>query len=212
MPALPWANPSREMQARVDELAQFLGSRGAKVAEAMPAIDIEEYFRDYLTLLIVESTAGQDREDRARAAQRFASDDSLLGAQALGYTLDAAGHIGLLRRREIAREAWRQFFTEWDVLIAPTALDAAFPHQEGDQDARLLQIDGDEVPYMMNILYPMWAIYAGLPATAFPAGLNRAGLPLGLQAIGPYLEDRTTMTFAGLIEREWRAFEPPPGY
>ena len=64
----------------------------------------------------------------------------------------------------------------------------------------------------MNIVYPMWAIYTGQPATAFPAGLSSAGLPLGLQAIGPYLEDRTTIRFAQLVEREWYRFEPPPGY
>ena len=69
-----------------------------------------------------------------------------------------------------------------------------------------------KVDYLLNIVYPMWAIYTGQPATAFPAGLNSDGLPLGLQAIGPYLEDRTTIRFAQLLEREWYSFEPPPGY
>jgi amidase len=58
----------------------------------------------------------------------------------------------------------------------------------------------------------MWAIFAGQPSTAFPAGLDRRGLPLGLQAIGPYLEDRTPLQFAQLLERDWNRFEPPPGY
>ena len=49
----------------------------------------------------------------------------------------------------------------------------------------------------------MPAIFAGLPSTAFPGGLNEAGLPLGLQAIGPYLEDRTTLQFAQLVEEAW---------
>ena len=61
-------------------------------------------------------------------------------------------------------------------------------------------------------MYPMWAILPGQPATAFPAGLDPKGLPLGLQAIGPYLEDRTTLRFAQLLEREWQGFQPPPGY
>ena len=66
--------------------------------------------------------------------------------------------------------------------------------------------------YMSNIVYPMWAIHTGQPATAFPAGLSSSGLPVGLQAIGPYLGDRTTMRFAQLLEREWHSFQPPPGY
>lgn len=212
MPSLPWVSPSAEMQRKVDDLAEFLGRQGAKVAEAIPPFDIDQYLHDYLQLLVVESAAGMAREAREAAAQRMIGEDPIANAQAEGFILDAAGHIGLLGRREIAREAWRAFFREWDVLIAPMALDAAFRHQEGPQDQRTIAVDGDEVPYMMNIVYSMWAIFAGLPSTAFPAGLSAAGLPLGLQAIGPYLEDRTTLRFAQLLEREWQAFQPPPGY
>jgi Asp-tRNA(Asn)/Glu-tRNA(Gln) amidotransferase A subunit family amidase len=35
---------------------------------------------------------------------------------------------------------------------------------------------------------------------------------MGLQAFGSYLEDRATLRFAQLLEREWHAFEKPPGY
>ena len=50
------------------------------------------------------------------------------------------------------------------------------------------------------------------PQRRYPAGLGSSRLPVGLQAIGPYLGDRTTMQFARLLEREWHAFEAPPGY
>lgn len=43
-------------------------------------------------------------------------------------------------------------------------------------------------------------------------GSTAQGLPLGLQAIGPYLEDRTTFRFAQCLERGWYSFERPPGY
>ena len=54
--------------------------------------------------------------------------------------------------------------------------------------------------------------FSGQPATAFPWGRTKGGLPIGLQAIGPYLEDRTTITFAALLEREFGGFTAPPGY
>ena len=136
----------------------------------------------------------------------------MLSAQAEGFVIDAAGYLALVRRRELARAAWRAFFKDWDVLIGPMTLDAAFEHQTGAWNERTLRIDNETVPYGLNLVYPMWAIFAGQPSTAFPAGLNRAGLPLGLQAIGPYLEDRTTLRFAQLLEREWQGFIPPPGY
>jgi hypothetical protein len=43
-------------------------------------------------------------------------------------------------------------------------------------------------------------------------GRTRNGLPIGLQAIGPYLEDRTPITFAALLEQAFGGFVPPPGY
>jgi amidase len=56
------------------------------------------------------------------------------------------------------------------------------------------------------------ATTCGLPATAAPIDLSPSGLPIGVQIIGPYLEDRTTIAFAELLEREFGGFVPPPGY
>ena len=213
MPLLALVEPSAAMAAKVDELATFLGNAGATVAEAMPAIDHDAYFHDYLVLLTMLTGQGQSRAEReARAAGLRNASDVVAAAIADGSVLDAYDLQLLLGRRARAQQEWRSFFTQWDVLVCPTALDAAFTHQSDPQNERTLDVDDRSVPYMLNIVYPMWAIFAGLPATAFPAGLNTQGLPLGLQAIGPYLEDRTTLRFAQLLEHHWHRFEPPPGY
>lgn len=213
MPPSAIVEPSVAMQGKVDELASFLAGRGATVATAMPDLDELEHFHDYLVLLNVVLTPGTDAAEREALARRFEATGGHIGAaQAAGLRLDAAGLLQLLSRRERVRDAWRRFFTEWDVLMCPTALDAAFPHATGSQPTRVLRVDGVDVPYMHNIVYPHWAIFGGQPATAFPAGRNAGGLPLGLQAIGPYLEDRTTLRFAQLLEREWYAFERPPEF
>lgn len=214
MPAtLPWARPAQAMQARVEALADHLSRQGATVGEALPDFDLQTYFEDYLRLLMVQTTQGQSREEReANAGHMRASGDPLNIAQGEGMMLDAAGYVALVRRREAARSAWKAFFRDWDILLGPMTLDAAFPHQDQPFHQRSLIIDGEEVPYGRNLVYPMWAIFAGLPSTAFPGGLSPEGLPLGLQAIGPYLEDWTTLRFAQLLERDWQAFQPPPGY
>ena len=49
-------------------------------------------------------------------------------------------------------------------------------------------------------------------AVPFPISRSETGLPIGVQIVGPYLEDRTTIRFAELIEREFGGFTPPPGY
>jgi amidase len=60
-----------------------------------------------------------------------------------------------------------------------------------------------------------WADLANvsyLPATVAPIGLTSDGLPVGVQIIGPYLEDRTTIHFAKLIEENFYGFQPPSGF
>ena len=43
-----------------------------------------------------------------------------------------------------------------------------------------------------------------------PIGHDESGLPIGVQIIGGYLDDRSTIAFAGLVEREFGGFAPPP--
>jgi amidase len=88
----------------------------------------------------------------------------------------------------------------------------AFLHPTIGPSQRTLEIGGQACGFDYLSFYPSLATGAGLPATAFPAGFNRAGLPLGLQAVGPFLEDWTTLKFAELLEREFGGFCVPPGF
>ena len=53
---------------------------------------------------------------------------------------------------------------------------------------------------------------AHLPATAVPVGLSTDGLPIGVQVVGPYLEDRTALDVARHVFRTSGGFRRPPGY
>jgi amidase len=68
MPPMPWVKAASEMQGKVDELAHFLSQRGAKVAQGMPNLDFEQYFRDYLCLLTVITSQGRSRAEREATA------------------------------------------------------------------------------------------------------------------------------------------------
>jgi amidase len=63
-------------------------------------------------------------------------------------------------------------------------------------------IDGAQVPYFSQLAWPGIATYRGLPATCVPVGRTGDGLPVGVQIIGPYWEDRMTIALAGLIEQQ----------
>ena len=66
------------------------------------------------------------------------------------------------------------------------------------------------IAYPDQLAWPGIATLPGLPATAIPIGLSPEGLPVGVQIVGPWLEDRTPLKLAELIEREFGGFVPPP--
>ncbi|MGH6912046.1 MAG: amidase family protein, partial [Phenylobacterium sp.] len=118
--------------------------------------------------------------------------------------------MGLLDGQEMTRRAWAALFADIDVVLAPAFGAAAFPHTVvGPETANGLLIDGQPTPYFAQLAWPGMATFANLPATAIPIGRTKAGLPIGAQVIGPYLEDLTTIGFAGLVEREFCGFVPP---
>jgi amidase len=51
-----------------------------------------------------------------------------------------------------------------------------------------------------------------LPAVVAPVGLTASGLPVGVQIVAPYLEDRTAIDVAARIAEVTGGFQPPPGY
>ena len=73
-------------------------------------------------------------------------------------------------------------------------------------------VNGKRVPVTDHLF---WAGYTGvslLPSSAAPCGFTPGGLPVGVQIVGPQYGDLTCLAFARLLEREFQAFVPPPGY
>src|SRR6185312_10257968 len=96
-------------------------------------------------------------------------------------------------------------------VLCPPSVTPAFPHDHSpDQNSRLIDIDGKTYPYRDQSVWPSIATGPGLPATVAPIDRDDGSLPVGVQIVGPYLEDRTTIAFARLIEREFGGFTPPP--
>ena len=154
----------------------------------------------------------------AAAADAFEAFDpagtSLAAERLRGATQSVRSLAADYARRVRLRASWRAFFSEFDALICPISPTAAFPHDhEPDQERRRLIVNGAEQPYPdLLLLWPGVATLPGLPATAVPAGRTAEGLPIGVQIVGPWLEDRTTLDLARLIEREFGGFVPPPAF
>ena len=105
---------------------------------------------------------------------------------------------------------WRELFDTVDVVLCPVAPVPAFKHDhEPDLWKRKILIDGRNIDYLDLGLWATIASMTGLPATVAPVGFSSDGLPIGVQIIGPYLGDKTTIAFADFMEREYGGFIPP---
>jgi Asp-tRNA(Asn)/Glu-tRNA(Gln) amidotransferase A subunit family amidase len=71
------------------------------------------------------------------------------------------------------------------------------------------RINGEQNPYRNLMIWPSIATAPGLPSTAVPVAMSKSGLPIGVQITGPYLEDRTVLKLAELIEHELGGFHAP---
>jgi len=154
------------------------------------------------------------RRRNARSAALVPGDDGLEAERTRGTVMSHRDWLETDLARARIQQQWSLFFREFDVVLYPPASVPAFPHDHSlPIEARHLEIDGKEYPYYDACF--VWADPAGtcgLPATAAPIDRAPSGLPIGVQIIGPYLEDRTTITCAELLEREFGGFAPPPGY
>lgn len=102
------------------------------------------------------------------------------------------------RRHEI-RAMFTRFFRDYDVLLVPTCPTTAFEHNFDSPDL-------DDVAVWSTIAGVAW-----LPATVAPVGRTSEGLPVGVQIIGPFLEDHTTIAAAHLIGDLTGGYAPAAG-
>ncbi len=95
----------------------------------------------------------------------------------------------------------------------PCSFTAAIHHiHEGDLNSRAIDTPDGKRPYMELMPWMVTATLTGCPATVAPIGNTPAGLPVGIQIMGPFLEDATPIEFAALLSSELGGFKVPPGY
>ena len=198
----------------LDRLVEKLVRQGAHVARTSPLLpDLARAARLHQKLVIAFSQAFAPPEDYRRieaAAAHLSPDDQSLAA----WRQRVMSHrewIAANAERERLQDQCRALFKEFDVVLCPPAVTPAFPHDHNpDPNARLIDIDGKTYPYRDQSVWHSLATAPGLPATVAPIDRGDSPLPIGVQIVGPYLEDHTTIAFARLIEREFGGFAPPP--
>jgi len=210
-----WCAVDEEILFAREQLIRQLESAGATVkpVSATTFGDFRRYYENYLVLLQCIVGGGLAKEQRQRAAEKLrAKGDRFMDAVAGGLLASAGKLMKLLEVAEGYKAHWETVFTEVDVLLAPANMVNAFTHDDAYLYDRELMVNGQPQPYAQQSFLPALATLAGLPATAVPVAQSREGLPIGLQVIGAYLEDETTIQFAELVEQAFGGFKAPSAY
>ncbi|MDP3895849.1 MAG: amidase family protein, partial [Mesorhizobium sp.] len=88
-----------------------------------------------------------------------------------------------------------------DAILTPATPSAAFGIADEDMNS-------DPVKMYLNDIFTVTVNMAGLPGIAVPAGLDKRGLPLGLQLIGRPFDEEMLFRTAHVIEQAAGRFEP----
>jgi aspartyl-tRNA(Asn)/glutamyl-tRNA(Gln) amidotransferase subunit A len=139
------------------------------------------------------------------AEQRAKMDEGLQEIAAAGAQVGLMDYLTAMRRRAELGAAMRRFHESYDLLLTPTLPLAAFA-------AGQERPDPERQPRWIN-----WAPFSNpfnltqQPAASVPCGLTAAGLPVGLQIVGPMHADALVLRAARAFEaaRPWPLPEAP---
>ena len=192
-----------------------LRKAGVRLDEGWPpGVDAREQYETYRYLLAAFFAFDLKDEEIDKVRARAARLDGGMDALEARAVVEPHKHFqAASSRRMVARARWQEYFRSHDAFLMPTSFTAAFPHDHSTplEKRRVPTAEGDR-PYGDQLFWISFATLTGLPATTAPVGLTRGGLPVGMQILGPYLEDATSIRVAALMAEVLGGFRPPPGY
>ncbi|MGE0711546.1 MAG: Asp-tRNA(Asn)/Glu-tRNA(Gln) amidotransferase subunit GatA [Planctomycetota bacterium] len=198
------------VRARVDEAIAAARAAGAEVREVSLGL-VDQATPAYYVVATAEASSNLARYDgvhyglrvpgaggivelsaRTRAAGFGAEVKRriMLGTFVLSSGFFDAYYLNAQRVRRRVREAFEAALAGVDALIGPTSPVAAFPLGEEQDPLALYALD----------VFTVAANLAGLPGVSLPCGFTAAGLPAGVQLIGPRFGDPALLGLARGLE------------
>ncbi|MBI4030155.1 MAG: Asp-tRNA(Asn)/Glu-tRNA(Gln) amidotransferase subunit GatA [Proteobacteria bacterium] len=116
----------------------------------------------------------------------------MIGTYALSSGYYDAYYIKAQKVRRLILNDFLKAWEKCDALLTPTAPSAAFAIGENEDDP---------IKMYLNDVFTVPSSLAGLPGMSIPAGLDRDGLPLGLQIIGRAWDEQTVFNVSRAIEK-----------
>jgi aspartyl-tRNA(Asn)/glutamyl-tRNA(Gln) amidotransferase subunit A len=115
----------------------------------------------------------------------------MIGAYVLSSGYKDAYYVKALQVRRLVKKDFDDAFQTCDVIMGPTTPTAAFPIGEKSDDPLAM--------YLSDV-YTVSCNLAGLPGVSIPCGFTKAGLPIGLQLLGPAFGEEKLLRIARMYE------------
>ena len=128
----------------------------------------------------------------------------LIGTYALSAGYYDAYYLKAQKIRRVIAQDFASAFEQCDVIVGPTSPTTAFPIGAKTQDP---------VAMYLNDIFTNTVNLAGLPGLSVPCGFDAAGLPVGLQLIGKFMDEASLLSAAHQLQQEtdWHQ-RMPAGY
>jgi len=186
MPHTKYALPAYYIVAPAEASSNLARYDGVRYGLRVPGKDIVEMY---------ENTRAEGFGDEVKRRV-------LIGTYVLSAGYYDAYYLKAQKVRTLIK---RDFDLAWangvDAILTPATPSAAFG--VADQD-----LHADPVKMYLNDIFTVTVNMAGLPGISVPAGLDKEGLPLGLQLIGKPFDEATLFQVGQVIEDAAGSFEP----
>ena len=208
------AGLNEEIATYWDKAAAMLEDQGARIVNV--SLPHTKYaLATYYIIAPAEASSNLARYDGVRYGKRIDGEhleDMYVNTRTAGfgaevkrrimigtYVLSAgyydAYYLKAQKVRRLIRDDFVRAFEQCDVILTPTAPTAAFAI--GDKTMRQ-----DPINMWLNDVFTVSVSLAGLPAMSLPIGLNKNGLPLGMQIIGRAFDEETVFKAAEVLEKQ----------
>lgn len=200
-----------EVKAKLEEAMDKYRELGAVVEEV--SLDISEYsLATYYIISCAEASSNLGRFDGIRYGYRSENGDNLrdiyfnsrsegfgpevkrriiLGTYVLSSGYYDAYYKKAQQARTLITNEFNKVFKDYDVILAPTSPTVAFEFNSKSSPLEMYLADIYTVP--VNV--------AGLPGISIPCGVDKNGMPVGMQLIGNKFQEETILNAAYTYEQ-----------
>jgi len=185
-----------EIRAAFEKALSDLRAAGVETQEVkLPALPFEALASVFISAEMASAFEDLFKDGRVRQlADRWAP-----LASATARAMTAPDYVKAARIRTLCQKEMAEFFSQWDLLLAPGEMMTAFPAEASFEDVEW----SDPVGAMGNL--------CGLPAIAAPCGFGKGGLPASLAIVGGAFEEAKVLALAKLYQQtsDWHRRRPP---